>query len=190
MNNDPPELIASTGEKIPGKLAKVGNGKSYIRESNLRAGNAGGVRFFTGMDKRIKQLNRGTYQYGVELEINDSSVRFFKRHLNSLKIAKKELVDYYNEAVTPTMSKYLAEVSNPHIDHPDEFAGTYGNTYGGWDPFLQRFSQSFIRRMKKKYVDKRAQAPWIKSVTMYLNALNNFNRIGFSVMFANAPKAK
>ena len=177
VNNDPPELVASTGEKIPGKLAKVGNGRSYIRESNLRAGNAGGVRFFTGMDKRIKQLNRGTYQYGIELEINDSSVSFFKRHLNSLKIAKKELVDYYNEAVTPTMSKYLAEVSNPHIDHPDEFAGTYGNTYGGWDPFLQRFSQSFIRKMKKKYVDKRTQAPWIKSVTIYLNALNMFTNI-------------
>ena len=177
VNNYPPELVASTGEKVPGKLAKVGNGKSYIRESNLRAGNAAGVRFFTGMDKRIKQLNRGTYQYGVELEINDSSVRFFKRHLNSLKIAKKELVDYYNEAVTPTMSKYLAEVSNPHIDHPDEFAGTYGDTYGGWDPFLERFSQSFIRKMKKKYVDKRTQAPWIKSVTIYLNALNIFTNI-------------
>ena len=27
-------------------------------------------------------------------------------------------------------------------------------------------------------------------IPMYLNALNNFKRIGFSVMFANAPKAK
>ena len=176
-NNDPPELVVSTGEKVPGRLVRAEDGKSYIRESQLRVGNAGGVRFFTGIDKRIKQFNRGTYQYGVELEISDSSVRFFKRHLNSLKIAKKELLDYYNEAVTPTMSKYLAEVRDPHIDHPDEFAGTYGDTYGGWDPFLQRFSQSFIRKMKKKYVDKRDQAPWIKSVTIYLNALNMFTNI-------------
>ena len=177
QNNSPPELIVSTREKNLGEISSINNESSNIRESKLKVADSNGVRFFTGMDKSARKLNRGTYQYGVELEINDASVALFNRHLSSLENAKKELIAYYNEATIPTMSKYLAEVSNPHIDHPDEFAGTYGDTYGGWDPYLQRFSQSFIRKIRKKYVDKRNQAPWIKSVAVYLDALNVFTNI-------------
>jgi len=177
QNNSPPELVVSTREKSLGEISSINNESSNIRESKLKVADSNGVRFFTGMDKAARRLNNGTYQYGVELEINDASVALFNRHLSSLENAKKELIAYYNEATIPTMSKYLAEVSNPHIDHPDEFAGTYGNTYGGWDPYLQRFSQSFIRKIRKKYVDKRNQAPWIKSVAVYLDALNVFTNI-------------
>jgi len=186
VNDSPPELIVVTGERGTRKIVEVEDYKSHIRESNLSVTGDLGIRYFTGVDKTARQLSSGKYQYGVEIEISDSSVDFFKKHLSSLADAKKMLQGYYSEATTPTMSKYLAEVNDPHIDHPDEFAGTYGNTYGGWDPLLGRFSQSFIRNMKKKYADNPSKSPWIMPVAAYLNTLNMFT----NVMSTPGPRRK
>lgn len=74
------------------------------------------------MDKTASDLTDGFYQYYIELEVDDNSILFFQNKLEQLVAAKNELENYLNEASKLSLSKYIAEVQDPHIKHPSETA--------------------------------------------------------------------
>jgi len=57
------------------------------------------VTFFTGVDTDIKYKGVGNYQYGVEIEVEDGTVRFLTNVLTDL-ISSKSLLDSYYRLLT------------------------------------------------------------------------------------------
>jgi len=170
---EPLELIAISSEKRwksfnPSKL-EMGS----IKEIDLTTRtNSELVRHFTGMDLSMSEVTDGLYQYIIELEIDDATVTFLKDKVKELSLAKNVLSLYLGEASQPSMSKYLEEVRNPHIDHPSEFSGTKGTIAGAFDIPSNRFTQNFINEQRRKYAGRMTSSPWISSVVTYVSILD------------------
>jgi hypothetical protein len=174
--NEPWELIVNSGEKSWKTFSNINNDNGALREFDLATTeNLLGVRHFTGMDKTMSDVTDGLYQYIVDMEVDDATVEFIETQINDLLNAKAELEQYLSLGSQLSMSKYLAEVRDPHIDSPSEFAGTQGSTAGNYDPVSNRFTQNFVDMMNKKYSGfNRRAAPWISAVVVYANVLDLF----------------
>jgi len=175
--NESDELIAISGEKDYGTFKKINNNKAALREILLAldTNSDHGLRHFTGMDKTISELTDGDYQYGVEVDIDDSSIEFFVNKLQDLRDAKIELEEYLNEGSKISISKNIAEVQDPHIEHASEHFGTSSKTFGNFDIDANRFTKHFINLMARKYAgDKIKAAPWISPILVYADILDIF----------------
>lgn len=175
-NNEPDELICIGGEKSFGTFVQNNTIKGALREVQLVLDSTvPGVRHFTGMDKTMSDVTDGYYQYGIELEIDDGSLEFFKNKVLDLRDALAELNTYYVEASKLSLSKFIAEVQDPHIQHPSENAGTTEKLIGNFDIESNRFTQKFINQMTRKYSGRNLRAaPWIAPIVIYADVLDMF----------------
>lgn len=174
--NEPMDLVAVSNEKSWKRFAKVGLSTGTVREVDLVMDEESPmVRHFTGMDLTMSDLTDGLYQYVVELEVNDATVDFLVRKIEDLLRAKSVLESYLSEGSKPSMTRYLQEIRDPHIEHPSEFAGTRGENSGTFDVASNRFTQNFIDQQRSKYNGKRLRfAPWIAPVAVYADVLDLF----------------
>lgn len=178
--NEPLEFVVSSGEKTYKKFTKINSNVAALREVNVvMEEETPGLRHFTGMDKTMSEVTDGLYRYVVEVEVDDASHLYLKEKLAALLQARQSLTAYLNETSQPSTSKYLAEVRDPHIDHPSEFAGTEGRLAGNYDPVSNRFTQHFIDTVRRRYGRRRLSkgAPWIAPVLVYLDTLDIFTGI-------------
>lgn len=177
--NEPDEVIVNSSEKEWRAFSRINNDNGSLREVDIFAGEEfEGIRHFTGMDKTMSDVTDGIYQYGVEVEIDDATVAFMEEKIQELIDAKAELEQYYNIGSQPSMSRYLAEIRDPHIDHPGEFAGTQGKSSGTYDPVSNRFTQHFIEMMRAKYSGRNIiNAPWVSAIGVYVNVLDIFTNV-------------
>lgn len=174
--NEALELISHSNEKSWKRFTSTKFSNGTLKEIELvMEEKAPMIRHFTGMDLSMSEVTDGMYRYVVELEIDDATVEFLIDKVRDLLDAKTSLQRYLSEASTPSMSKYLSEVRNPHIEHPSEFAGTQGNTSGAFDVASNRFTQNFIKTQQEKYKGKkRRNAPWVGPLAVYADVLDLF----------------
>jgi len=125
-----------------------------------------GVRHFSGIDRTMNDLSDGTYQYGIELEVEDRTADILK----SVAIASLNNAVNSRKAGTEGLRWYLNEGSKPNSQFIPE--GTGGE--GVWKPssfdvMSNRFSQGFINQMIEHYgtLDN-VTAPWINGVSTYI----------------------
>lgn len=174
--NEADEVVCVAGEKSFGRFVTNNNVKGALREVEIVLDqNNSGIRHFTGMDKIMSEITDGLYQYGVEMDIVDGSLEFFKERIADLAEAKSDLVAYYNEASKLPLSKFIAEVQDPHIQHPSETAGTSTKLMGNFDFDSNKFTKKFINLMTSKYSGRNLpSAPWIAPITIYADVLDMF----------------
>jgi len=173
---EPDEYIISSGEKDWKNFSAVRSSRGSLKEVEvILEKEQPSVRHFTGMDYTMSDVTDGLYQYGVELEVDDSTIELMRERVNMLINARVDLEYYLAEASVPSMSRYLAENRDPHIDHPSESAGTKGVIAGAFDVASNRFTQDFATKQRKKYSgNMQIRAPWIAAVTVYADTLDLF----------------
>ena len=174
--NEPLELVAHSNEKSWKSFSSTKTSSGTLREVELvTEEEAPMVRHFTGMDLSMSEVTDGMYQYVVELEVDDATIEFLVSKTQELFKAKNVLSEYLAEASKLSMSKYIAETRDPHIEHPSEFAGTSGRTAGAFDIASNKFTQHFIDSQRAKYKGSRSKAaPWIAPVAVYADIFDMF----------------
>lgn len=176
-NNEPWQLIVSSGETEWRKFQTVNNNTGTITERRIRMDeNYQNVRHFSGMDKSMSLVSDGLYQYVVEIEITDSTVEYIKQKIRALSAARKQLQEYLSLSTDDSMSRYLYEARDPHIDSPREYERSEGQIAGSYDLASNSFTQYFINLMNEKYPNP-FEAPWNTSAAIYADALHLFTGV-------------
>lgn len=159
---EPDELILQTKDVSWRNFLDINNRNASIKEIDILTQNANNfIRFFTGVDKSFKELTDGIYQYYVEFEIEDGINDFVRTKLQELEEAKQLLVEYYNKISKPTMKKFIAENSNPHIDSPSEYSQNSLIMDYGYDIVSNKLSPQLVSKLTKEYGDFTSPtAPW------------------------------
>mgnify|MGYP003132703835 FL=1 len=158
------EVIAYSGEKTPGKMSSVNRVNGVFREIALDFdADYTEVRHFTGVDQSMPAVTDGLYQYGVEIEVEDNSVRLILDKIKQLSVAKYRLDYYYNLCTLPK----------------------------NYDMLRNRFTESFIEEMYSQYgwsKDKKAliNSPWILPVITYFSVLSFFRKDPVDVALAGS----
>lgn len=174
--NEPIDYILSTRDDNPGQLISINNDNCSLRESFIATNNQNQqIRYFTGIDKKMSEINTGLYQYIVELEIEDGTIDFVQKQIEILLLAKLELEKYHELSITPGVSRYNLEIQEPHIEHEKETISSKKYTQPYYDIISNQFTQEFDKLMKEKYsTENLLLAPWISSVSSYLTVLDLF----------------
>ena len=168
--DDPPELIAISGERNAG-FVKVDNGAGSLRQTKPSlTENQVGIKYFTGMDKTMRRITDGEYQYGIVAEVQDGTIDYLKGRLETLSLCRWMLQQYLHEGSKPGMTRYIAEFANPHIDRTHAESVITANSPGHYDPMTNRFTKAFATLMADTYEDVQ-QAPYVKCVVEYISAL-------------------
>lgn len=136
---DFPEPIITSGEKKGNTLFTRSTPKGSLRELKLFQENDSGMRFFTGIDKTMKDITYGAYKYEATFEIEDRTREFFTGELDELIQA------------TNGLNQFLQTAS----------------LLDNFDPMLNRFKDSFITAQEKMYVSQPEKAPWYTAISTY-----------------------
>lgn len=159
---EPDEVILQTKDVSWRNFLDINNQNASIREVDILTQNSNNfIRFFTGTDKSFKQLTDGVYQYYIEFEIEDGINDFVRTKLQELEEAKQLLVEYYNKISKPTMKKFIAENSNPHIDSPSEYSQNSLVMDYGYDIVSNKLSPQLVSKLTREYGSFTSPiAPW------------------------------
>lgn len=173
--HETPVLIAVSGETSRGNFRKkrgsIGTIKEISYTLNSRA-DAEDMRFFTVMDRQIKDVTDGHYQYGIEIEVEDGSFNYLSRWVTRLLRQRRELDEYLQRGSKLGMTKFLALVDDPHIDHELERAKVTRTSQGSYEPTSNRFTKKFFEQEQRKYADNLSAAPWNKAPWEFLTAMH------------------
>jgi len=110
-------------------------------------GSTDGIRHFTGIDKIISSNTFGLYRYGIEIEILDKTLIFFKQLSDKLKNANNILIGYLNEATQKI----------------------------NYDSLSGRFKKEYVDKLKEQYKGREKDAPWILPISNYIESLVFFS---------------
>jgi len=139
-----PEPIISTGEQEPGKFVASSTETGALREIKLFQDSDSGMRFFTGIDKTMKDVTYGAYKYEAKFEIEDRTREFFTDELDELVLATNDLNQFLQTA----------------------------SMLDNFDPTLNRFKDSFITEQEKMYAKRPKKAPWSTAVNTYAKIMS------------------
>ena len=135
-----------------------------------------GVKSFAGVDNTVKYKSDGYYQYRVVFELEDGAAKYLMQSLIDLRMAKKNLSEYYAEASKLGTSKLKNPFVNPHIRPPLQPTYTIepgGVRPGNFNVSANRFTQEFNKFATTKeptgHTDSRGNPtytpPWYSSLT-------------------------
>ena len=113
-----------------------------------------GIRHFSAYDKTISGITSGLYQYGIEITVEERTAEYLKERLDELILARKAIHTYYLDATKLGMTKYLTEVSDPHIDHELERSIDITKSIGNYNPASNRFTEEFIAQHSETIVEQ------------------------------------
>tara|TARA_Y100000310_G_scaffold335724_1_gene418491 strand:- start:1522 stop:4728 length:3207 start_codon:yes stop_codon:yes gene_type:complete len=95
------DLIVISGEKNGKIFEDTENG--YVREieplAPMNDTNSSYCKYFSISDRQLKNIHHGQYQYGVEMFVEDGTVIFLKNKLKNLLEGKRQLEQYFQDAV-------------------------------------------------------------------------------------------
>ena len=134
-----------------------------------------GVHYYTGQDRQMSAITDGRYQYGVRIDVEDGTVNFLRSITEELSNTRRELRLYLEYGMKLGMTKYLQEVSDPHIDHENERRVSIQENTGHYDPLRNKFTQRFITFLEEQKQTVGApfyqREPWMDAAAIYANAL-------------------
>jgi hypothetical protein len=170
------ELILQTKDISWENFVDINNENASIKKVDILTQRPNDFfRFFTGVDKSFKQLTDGVYQYYIEFEIEDGITDFIRTKLQELESAKQLLVEYYNKISMPTMKKFIAENSNPHIDSPSEYSQNSLVMDYGYDIVSNKLSPRLISRLQAEYSGELVKKPWYECNIVFSYILDIFS---------------
>jgi hypothetical protein len=128
------------------------------------------MRFFTVMDKTIKDVTDGRYQYGVELEVEDGSFNYLTTLVQDLSTHRRNLYEYYERGSKLGMTKKSEVIDNPHVEHMFEpsFSDIFNPPFQAYDPLTNRFTKAFFLDETRDPNEIPGEELWVKSVRWYL----------------------
>lgn len=170
--NEKEETICVTAN-FPGSriLRQVDNDTCFFSENRTRLYPS--VRNIECTDKTTSELTDGLYQYGIEIEVSDPSIKYLLNKLRTLQSIKAKLERYYLEASKLSIARFYEEVSDPHISSPAEQSKVVGTLEGNYDDATNSFTETFKQRMSQQYPEKR-NSPWVLAATIYPDILSIF----------------
>ena len=153
------EIVSLSSQVIiPNRPKRVGS----IEEIALSVQDANpGIRTFMGIDDSVSDLTDGLYQYSVEIEIQDSTINWFKTLTRQLKLERNKLEEYYNEGID---------------------ARNYERT-------TDKFKQSYIDSKSAQYRTKLSAAPYVSPIAKYLEVMNIVTFNEFAIKNAKYAKS-
>ena len=172
--SETPELLVSSGESNRGQFRPRRTNLASIKEVSYTMKSSADMedmRFFTVMDRQIKDITDGHYQYGVELEVEDGSFNYLSNWVARLSKSRRELDHYLERGSKLGMTKFLAMVDDPHIDHELERTKALTSSQGNYEPTSNRFTKKFFESENKKYNNNLSHAVWNKAPWEYLTAI-------------------
>ena len=180
--NEPWELIVNSGEKSWKNFVSVNDDKGSLKElevslSSLESQqdiNFYGIRWFDGMDKIMSDITDGIYRYIVEVEIGDNTADYILEKIEVLLETKRELEVYLQRGSQQSMTKYVAEIRDPHIESSLERSRSDKSIVGNYDPISNRFTDKFINKMFQQYPIDSINSPWISGTVVYVQILDLF----------------
>lgn len=180
--NEPWELIVKSGEKSWKSFNTVNDSRGSLKEEQVilsaleseEDSSSYGVRFFTGMDKTMSEVTDGVYRYVVEVEIDDNTSDYIRERIDTLLTAKKELEEYLSQGSQQSVSRYVPEIKDPHIESSAEIDRSGAKTAGNYDLASNRFTDYFINKMFEKYGEGSTSSPWNFAPLVYTETLSLF----------------
>lgn len=171
-------LINSRDKNL--SFVKVQNNISSLEEiKNIFVENkySVGMRYFTFLDKDVKNKTDGYYEYYVQLELEDGGVYIIKDFLKNINDSIKLLENYYIDATKQGNNKFRLVSNNPHIDHPDELRINEKESIpGAYDYFLGKFTDYFVNLQLTKW-NNSEESPWKKPVNTYIELLSSLSSV-------------
>ena len=118
-------------------------------------------RIFHGRDYSLMKTVDGTYQYGIELEYEDSIYEYFEHALNRLKEQILQLEEYYNLANIPVITgKSFRETrgNGPSRDEILNVDRVRFTPVGNYNTATKKFSPSFVSEAMERFDFEAMQA--------------------------------
>ena len=166
--NEPYVSIAMTAESGDNWLTERNTPAGSLRQSDLVTSDGlqgYGIQYYTGQDKDMQFKSDGEYQYGVRIEVEDGIQEYLRDWTKKLLLAKEDLSLYLEHSMKLGMTKYLQEVSDPHIDHSAERQASTLENSGHYDPLKNRFTARFATFMDAQYATPSSpfhqKEPWM-----------------------------
>lgn len=125
------------------------------------------------IDRTASELSDGLYRYSIEIEVSDPFKEFLEDKVETLSLIVNEFEKYRIESEKLTVSKYFAEIQDPHIAHPDEKDVIGSIIEGNYNILTNSFTESFISKMNEVY-SITTTAPWILYTSVYADTLSMF----------------
>jgi hypothetical protein len=165
------------------------NGRNFIGEVNLATKEmvSRSIRYFTATDQLFtlqQKINfEGSYQYGVELEVEDGTIKLITDILNILNNSKNSLTRYYNLVSKPTMKKYFLENDNPHLNTLNSDNTRTDIIAHGFDVVTNKISDQLAQQLERQFIRRE---PWIIEPSVLLYALSLFSAENISEQDKNS----
>jgi len=167
-NHEPPELIIYSQETEPGFFKTRKTSFGSLREISLVLENAAGFRFFTGVDKTLKSVTYGVYQYYVEMEIEDQTSNFISALIDNLVDASQALKEY----------KVLGNVPENFNAATNKFSKNFIAYYA--DKVTLRANNIVTNNPAFTYEEAESLAiselPWNKAISSYSYVMSLINK--------------
>jgi hypothetical protein len=109
------------------------------------------IRHYTGVDKTLKDVSGGEYQYGVEFKIRDGAIEYMNDLYKSLRNNRKQIMMYYMDAMDPKHYDYKNKRYN------QSFMKKYESAFTGLQTGRQRPVSTIIN--------------WTHVIDQYIEAL-------------------
>ena len=148
-NQNLSSLISGKDMSATNSDIDTGEMLGHISLINLSADNSSDVIYFQCIDSQLSKVDNGTYQYSIEMEIEDRTAAYLKSKISSLKEGMRYYQAYLNLA-----------------------------RQVGYNPNNKKFSKSFIKTiniMKKDYDNKFAWDLLLKNFFKNLNLFLGHN---------------
>ena len=184
------ELIARNSERSAGqfrrkvyKRDKDGDGVSetrigFVKEIDLL--NTNRLRTFSCTDFSMAKITDGTYQYIVEIEMEDGTLEFVLDVLRKLKRNKRRLLRYYNNSQLPENYNF----------NSNKFTKKFINQQSAKYPQLSEDMVNNTPNLERQKENPRnsSKAPWNRAIVVMLesiSALTNISSDNISFMASN-----
>ena len=175
-------LVASKDASGWKTLGRSENSRSILKEENvftktsINTGPPYSIRYFSATDMEFSlPYSEGLYQYGVDLQIEDGTVKFISNKINLLNEGKNRLLEYYNLVSTPTMKKFFLETDEPHIETSKNNSFNPAIISHGYDILSNKISDALAQRIEQSY-NNPATSPWVKQSADYVDILDIFSQ--------------
>ena len=137
--------VINEGLSLPGMASFIEGSQAEIPLDNFGNLPFPFFRKILVTDKSLVNIHEGIYQYGIELVYEDPIEKLLKNMLVSLKDARQQLQEYYNESTIPVFSvKFRMSIS-------EGFPPEIPLERGSYNMVTKSFEQSFVERANEKY---------------------------------------
>jgi hypothetical protein len=141
------------------------------------------IKYFTGVDRSVKNKTDGFYQYKVTLEIKDGAPDLLVNLIAQLRNAQTTLGGYYAEASRLGSPGANNPYENPHVQQSGDSRGLIQPNDprpANFNVLANRFTQHFINTQQNAWGARLADSPWNVAATTYSGIISRLANLDSS----------